>query len=81
MHLDGELQTHYQPLSAMEPTNEQSYETGQPSTAALMDCIRDNAVNLSDAIRSANARGISVSLRQSFNNDPSAPLFEIVYSF
>ncbi|MGF7218648.1 hypothetical protein GGR92_004827 [Spirosoma lacussanchae] len=44
-----------------------------------MDCIRDCAENLSDAIKAANQAGISVSIQAS--QVPTGALFTIVYSF
>jgi single-stranded DNA-specific DHH superfamily exonuclease len=54
-----------------------------PSVADVMDTIRDNARNLSDAIKLANKMGINVSLEQANYQDAGDDtcLLKIVYRF
>lgn len=63
------------------PTENPAYlcrSTEQPSVADLMDTIRDNAQNLSDAIKAANKAGIAVSIEKA--PEGSASLIQIIYA-
>ncbi|MBC3785749.1 hypothetical protein [Spirosoma utsteinense] len=57
--------------------------TPTPSVADVMDTIRDNARNLSDAIKLANKLGMSVSLMLANESDPGDDtcLLKVVMSF
>ncbi|GAB4052477.1 hypothetical protein [Spirosoma litoris] len=49
-----------------------------PTVAELMDTIRDCAINLSDAIKKANERGIDIHVQKA--PEGSDNLIQIIYS-
>jgi hypothetical protein len=63
--------------------NPQTETNTTPSVADVMDTIRDNARNLSDAIKLANKMGVNVSISEADWKDAGddACLLKIVYRF
>lgn len=60
------------------PDSDNAQPVLAPSLAELMDCIRDNAQSLSDAIKAANARGLNVRIEKA--PDGATTLIQIIYS-
>jgi hypothetical protein len=65
-------------MESLNSKTADSYGPAKPSTADLMECIWDNAQNLSTAIKAANRRGLIVHVEASLSGSENQ--IQIVYS-